>query len=65
MKRTQSETDPRVLAYVASLRELSRQRVAGRITNDEYWAAFDVLDERFADVRDWRGTSDPDKRDES
>jgi hypothetical protein len=61
MSRTKSEADPRVLAYVAALRELSHQREAGGITAEEYWAAFDVLDDRFADVRDWRDRDDPDK----
>lgn len=59
MNRTRPDTDPRVLAYVAALRELGRQREAGAITTDEYWAAFDVLDERFADVRDRRVRDDP------
>jgi len=61
MNRTKPETDPRVLGYVAALRELGRQREAGAITADEYWAAFEVLDERFADTRDWRDQNDPDK----
>jgi len=61
MNQTIPETDPRVMAYVAALRDLSRQRESGGITTDEYWSAVEVLDERFADVRDWRDRDDADK----
>ena len=61
MNRIKAETDPRVLVYVAALRELTHQRESGGITTEEYWSAIDVLDERFADVRDWQDRSDADK----
>jgi hypothetical protein len=61
MKASNAEFDPIVAAYVAARRELTRQRDRGGITTEELWAALEVLDERFADVRDWRDHDDPGK----